>query len=178
MKVGDPFLDDTTVGGTISAEHAQKVLGYVSSAVSEGATLACGGERVTVAGECEGGWYLSPAVLTDCRDDMKAVREEIFGAVASQEEVSTVTEAKHEATHSAHELAQELDVPVEEEQAMAEVIRATINTPHAAGEATEETLAKIKEQVKTVSAPLLEKMGAEVDGKALMKTGKKQMEMW
>ena len=80
MKVGDPFLDDTTVGGTISAEHAQKVtittsspflipqvLGYVSSAVSEGATLACGGERVAVAGECEGGWYLSPAVLTDCR---------------------------------------------------------------------------------------------------------------
>ena len=53
----------------------------------------------------------------------------IFGAVASREEVSTVTEAKHEATHSAHELAQALDVPVEEEQAMAEVIRATITTP-------------------------------------------------
>lgn len=83
MRVADPLLEDTTVGGTISQEHAQKVLGYVESAVSEGATLACGGERVVVPGDCSGGWYLSPAVLTGCRDDMKAVREEIFGAVAA-----------------------------------------------------------------------------------------------
>jgi len=83
MKAGDPLLEDTTIGGTISEEHAKKVLGYVESAVAEGATLACGGERVKLDGECAGGWFLTPAILTNCRDDMKAVKEEIFGSVAS-----------------------------------------------------------------------------------------------
>ena len=36
-----------------------------------------------VGGDCAGGWYLSPVVLTDCTDGMKAVKEEIFGAVAA-----------------------------------------------------------------------------------------------
>jgi len=83
MKIGNPQEEDVTVGATISEDHAKKVLGYVESAREEGATIACGGERVVVPGECEGGWYLSPCVLTDCHDDMKAVREEIFGSVAS-----------------------------------------------------------------------------------------------
>jgi len=83
MKIGNPQEEDVTVGATISEDHAKKVLGYVESAREEGATIACGGERVIVPGECEGGWYLSPCVLTDCHDDMKAVREEIFGSVAS-----------------------------------------------------------------------------------------------
>merc|ERR1712192_205496 len=39
MKAGDPLLEDTTIGGTISEEHAKKVLGYVETAVAEGATL-------------------------------------------------------------------------------------------------------------------------------------------
>ena len=83
MKVGDPLLEDTTVGATICEAQAKKVLGYIESAVSEGATVACGGERVEVEGECSSGWYLTPAVLTDCSDSMKAVREEIFGSVAA-----------------------------------------------------------------------------------------------
>jgi len=83
MKIGDPLAEDTTVGATICGAHAQKVLSYIDSAVSEGATLACGGTRLPLQGECQEGWYLSPAVLTDCRDDMKAVREEIFGSVAA-----------------------------------------------------------------------------------------------
>ena len=46
-----------------------------------------------VPGECEGGWYLSPCVLTDCTDDMKAVREEIFGSVAAVLAFDTEEEA-------------------------------------------------------------------------------------
>lgn len=44
-------------------------------------------------GELAGGQYLSPCVLTNCHDNMKAVKEEIFGSVAivlpfdSEEEV-------------------------------------------------------------------------------------------
>ena len=49
----------------------------------EGAKVECGGERVVVEGECAGGWYLSPAVVTGCEDGMRFVREEIFGSVAA-----------------------------------------------------------------------------------------------
>ena len=41
-----------------------------------------GGERVTVPG-LEGGNYVAPTVFADCRDDMRIVREEIFGPVLS-----------------------------------------------------------------------------------------------
>ena len=50
MKIGDPFNEDTTVGATISKEHAEKVLGYVKSAIDEGAKIECGGERVVLHG--------------------------------------------------------------------------------------------------------------------------------
>jgi len=105
MRAGDPLLEDTTVGGTISEQHAKKVLGYVESAVSEGATLACGGRRVAVEGECAGGWYLSPAILTNCRDDMKAVREEIFGSVAAVLLFDTEEEAVRRANDTTFGLA-------------------------------------------------------------------------
>ena len=58
-----------------SAEHAAKVLSYIESAVSEGAVVECGGGRVELQGECKGGWFLAPTVLTSCTDNMKAVRE-------------------------------------------------------------------------------------------------------
>jgi len=83
MKIGDPMNEDTTVGGTICEAHAKKVLGYVELAREEGARVLCGGERVEVGGECQEGWYLSPAVITDCEDHMKFVQEEIFGSVAA-----------------------------------------------------------------------------------------------
>merc|ERR1711872_56128 len=34
MTIGDPMLETTTVGGTISEAHAKKVLGYIESARS------------------------------------------------------------------------------------------------------------------------------------------------
>ena len=50
MKIGDPFNEDTTVGATISADHANKVLSYIQGAVKEGAKIECGGERVILEG--------------------------------------------------------------------------------------------------------------------------------
>jgi acyl-CoA reductase-like NAD-dependent aldehyde dehydrogenase len=53
MKIGDPLNSSTTVGATISKEHAEKVLGYIKGAVKEGATVATGGQRVDVEGYME-----------------------------------------------------------------------------------------------------------------------------
>ena len=57
--------------------------GYVELARQEGAKVECGGERLVLEGECAGGWYLSPAVVTGCEDSMRFVKEEIFGSLAA-----------------------------------------------------------------------------------------------
>jgi len=80
LPIGDPLQPGTAISPLCHAAHGEKVLGYVQSALADGARLVCGGERVTVAG-CEGGFFVAPTILDDCRPDMRAVREEIFGPV-------------------------------------------------------------------------------------------------
>uniref|UniRef100_A0A1I7UJT0 Aldedh domain-containing protein n=1 Tax=Caenorhabditis tropicalis TaxID=1561998 RepID=A0A1I7UJT0_9PELO len=80
MKVGDPLKEETKVGAHISADHRNNVEGYINSAIAEGATKLCGGDRITVEG-LENGFYLSPCILTNITPKMKVYREEIFGAV-------------------------------------------------------------------------------------------------
>ena len=80
MRVGDPMNPETEVGALISAPHADKVMDYIASGIAEGATLSAGGERVVVAG-LHGGNFVAPTIFSDCSDDMRIVREEIFGPV-------------------------------------------------------------------------------------------------
>src|SRR3954449_9384636 len=42
LKVGDPHEDDTVVGPLVSEAHRNRVLGYIKTAVDEGATVAFG----------------------------------------------------------------------------------------------------------------------------------------
>ncbi|WP_028536523.1 betaine-aldehyde dehydrogenase [Paludibacterium yongneupense] len=82
LRVGDPMQEETQVGALISAEHTARVLGYIEHGLAEGATLLAGGSRVDVPG-CEGGHFVAPTIFGDCEDDMRIVREEIFGPVMS-----------------------------------------------------------------------------------------------
>jgi betaine-aldehyde dehydrogenase len=82
LRVGNPMDPATEVGALISAEHLAKVTGYLDLGIAEGARLVCGGMRVAVPG-CEGGFFVAPTVFADCRDEMRIVREEIFGPVLS-----------------------------------------------------------------------------------------------
>src|SRR3954469_23209292 len=78
LKVGDPREDDTVVGPLISAEHRERVLGYVRKGVEEGATLAYGGK---VPDHLDTGYYIEPTLLTNVSNDMTVAQEEIFGPV-------------------------------------------------------------------------------------------------
>jgi betaine-aldehyde dehydrogenase len=80
MRIGDPLDPATQVGALISAAHMDKVLGYVAQGRAEGARLVVGGERVT-RGDLANGFFVEPTVFDGCRDDMRIVREEIFGPV-------------------------------------------------------------------------------------------------
>ncbi|MEU6660598.1 aldehyde dehydrogenase family protein [Streptomyces sp. NPDC046821] len=77
MKVGDPRERGTVVGPVISAAHRDRVESYVELGRKEGATLVAGGERPAF----DTGFYVAPTLLADCTNDMRVVREEIFGPV-------------------------------------------------------------------------------------------------
>jgi acyl-CoA reductase-like NAD-dependent aldehyde dehydrogenase len=59
-----------------------KVLSYVERGRADGARLLIGGQRVTT-GALADGYFVAPAIFDACRDDMRIVREEIFGPVMS-----------------------------------------------------------------------------------------------
>ncbi|MER5184614.1 aldehyde dehydrogenase family protein [Streptomyces sp. NPDC002896] len=77
MKVGDPREQGTVVGPVISAAHRDRVESYVELGRKEGARVVAGGVRP----ELDRGFYIAPTLLTDCTNDMRVVREEIFGPV-------------------------------------------------------------------------------------------------
>lgn len=85
LKVGDPLHPDTQIGALISAEHCEKVLGYIETGIKEGAKVLFGGKRVRFSGDSKlnQGNFVQPTVLTQCHDDMTHVKEEIFGPVMS-----------------------------------------------------------------------------------------------
>jgi betaine-aldehyde dehydrogenase len=82
LRVGDPLDPATQVGALISEEHMEKVLGFIARGRAQGARLLLGGARVT-SGELARGFFVTPAIFDNCRDDMDIVRQEIFGPVLS-----------------------------------------------------------------------------------------------
>ncbi|TPP64638.1 Betaine aldehyde dehydrogenase [Fasciola gigantica] len=102
LQVGDPFLPDTSMGALITPEHLQKVLDYISGAVAEGATQLYGGTRPEFP---EGSYlaqgnFLLPCILSNCNDQMKVVREEIFGPVITLLHFDDEDEVIRRANHS------------------------------------------------------------------------------
>jgi betaine-aldehyde dehydrogenase len=82
LRVGDPMAPDTHVGALISKAHMERVLSYIDAGMAEGAQLVYGGTRVDQK-PLDRGNFVVPAVFTGCTDEMKIVREEIFGPVMS-----------------------------------------------------------------------------------------------
>ncbi len=82
IRVGDPFDPETQLGPLVSKEHYEKVLRYLADARKSGARHICGGEPFS-EGNLANGYYVTPAVFSDCRDDMTFVCDEVFGPLMS-----------------------------------------------------------------------------------------------
>lgn len=75
---GDPMDKATTLAPLSSSQALENLLKQVDSAVSHGARLVMGGQRVAgLAGN-----FMQPTILTDISPDNPAYREEFFGPVA------------------------------------------------------------------------------------------------
>jgi acyl-CoA reductase-like NAD-dependent aldehyde dehydrogenase len=83
IHMGAGIDPNTQMGPLVSEEQFDKVTGYISSGVSEGAKIAAGGKRFG-----DRGYFVQPTVLTNTKPNMKVVREEIFGPVVCAESFS------------------------------------------------------------------------------------------
>jgi aldehyde dehydrogenase (NAD+)/phenylacetaldehyde dehydrogenase len=99
MKVGDPEAKGTQIGPLISAEHRDRVVGYIQRAQEEGARLRTGGP---VDGP---GYFVAPTVFDEVRPEMTIAQEEVFGPVLAVLTFETVEEAIALANHSEFGLA-------------------------------------------------------------------------
>ncbi|HEV3166252.1 MAG TPA: aldehyde dehydrogenase family protein [Isosphaeraceae bacterium] len=77
-KIGDPLDPATEQGPQVSQEQLDKILGYVDLGQKEGAKIVAGGARVG-----QKGYFVSPTIFDNVKDDMAIARDEIFGPVVS-----------------------------------------------------------------------------------------------
>jgi len=85
LKVGSPYEDDTFLGPVFDDESAARAMGWVQSAIDEGA-------RAITALKCEGRMFY-PCVMADVRDDMAIVCEEVFAPIVSLVKVKDFDDA-------------------------------------------------------------------------------------
>jgi phenylacetaldehyde dehydrogenase len=81
VRLGSGLLDDTDMGPLVSSEQAERVTGYIGSALDEGATELAGGGIAEMEDDLAGGYFVRPALLTGVTPEMRVMREEIFGPV-------------------------------------------------------------------------------------------------
>ncbi len=86
LKTGNPLAHDTDVGPLIKASEAERVLSWISHAREEGASILCGGERLSDTS-------IEPTVLLGAPASAKVSTHEIFGPVISLQSYDQMDDA-------------------------------------------------------------------------------------
>ena len=92
LVVGDGLGEEAQVGPSVSEAQLATVMKYVQIGKDEGATLACGGRRLT-SGAYAKGHFHEPTIFTGVTPAMRIAREEIFGPVVSVMRCGSLEEA-------------------------------------------------------------------------------------
>ncbi|MCG8693724.1 MAG: aldehyde dehydrogenase family protein, partial [Minwuiales bacterium] len=82
LKVGPSTDPDADFGPLVTADHRDKVKGYVSLGVEEGADLLVDGRDFTMQGY-ENGFFMGGCLFDKVKPEMRIYQEEIFGPVLS-----------------------------------------------------------------------------------------------
>ena len=78
IKVGSGMEPETVMGPLVSEEQLQRVCNYLEIGMKEGATAMTGGKKLG-----DKGYFVEPTVLTNTKENMRVVQEEIFGPVVT-----------------------------------------------------------------------------------------------
>jgi acyl-CoA reductase-like NAD-dependent aldehyde dehydrogenase len=90
VRLGDPFLDETTMGPLNNEPVAEKMDRHIGDAVERGAQVVAGGSR---AGGYPTGLYYEPTVLDRVTHDMEVSTEETFGPIVPISTIKSEEEA-------------------------------------------------------------------------------------
>lgn len=78
LRLGGPDDADVDIGPLISARQLDRVMGFISEGRDAGVDIVTGGGRME-----RNGYFVEPTVLTNTRENMRLMREEIFGPVVA-----------------------------------------------------------------------------------------------
>ena len=78
LRLGGPDDADVDIGPLISVRQMDRVMGFISEGRDAGVDIVTGGRRME-----RNGYFVEPTVLTNTREDMRLMREEIFGPVVA-----------------------------------------------------------------------------------------------
>ena len=78
VTAGDPFDQASTIGPLVSREQYDRVKGYLSIGIEEGAKVAAGGSTLD-----RKGYFVQPTLFSGVKNEMRIAREEIFGPVGA-----------------------------------------------------------------------------------------------
>jgi aldehyde dehydrogenase (NAD+) len=100
IRQGSGLQADTEIGPLVSIEQQNRVLGYIEKGLKEGAELVTGGQS-----PFEQGYFVSPTIFADVRDEMTIAKEEIFGPVIAAMPYDDLDELIARANNSQYGLA-------------------------------------------------------------------------
>jgi malonate-semialdehyde dehydrogenase (acetylating)/methylmalonate-semialdehyde dehydrogenase len=100
LRIGDGADPDVDMGPLITAEHRDRVVGYIAAGEASGARVVVDGRSADVP---EQGFFLGTTLLDHVRPDMSVWSDEIFGPVLSVVRADTYDEAL--ALINSHEFA-------------------------------------------------------------------------
>ena len=92
LVIGDGLDEKVQMGPSNSESQLKTVMKYVEIGKKEGATLACGGNRLTTGAHADG-FFHEPTIFTDVDPEMRIAKEEIFGPVVSVMKCRSLEEA-------------------------------------------------------------------------------------
>ncbi|MGE3064723.1 MAG: CoA-acylating methylmalonate-semialdehyde dehydrogenase [Hyphomicrobiaceae bacterium] len=91
LKIGPSTSGDADFGPLVTAQHLEKVKGYVDLGIKEGATLKVDGRGFKMQGY-EKGYYMGGCLFDNVKPTMRIYKEEIFGPVLSVVRADTYAE--------------------------------------------------------------------------------------
>jgi phenylacetaldehyde dehydrogenase len=89
-RLGDGFDPATEMGPLVSREQYDRVTSYIRSGSEQGGTLVTGGAERPRG--LDVGHFVKPTIFADVKNDMRIVREEIFGPVVCVQEFDDLDE--------------------------------------------------------------------------------------
>lgn len=90
LTIGDGMDPVSEMGPLVTAEHRDRVAGYVASGLAAGATAVLDGRQQAFAGQ---GFFLGCSLLDHVTPDMTVYQDEVFGPLLGVVRVATFAEA-------------------------------------------------------------------------------------